>query len=63
MGLGMFTKGRMGILPHNIKDRKALKEMFRKIEDGTAGRTINDYPLLLSRLFNEDIEQILRDVS
>jgi hypothetical protein len=34
MGLGMFTKGRMGILPHNIKDRKELKEMFAKIEAG-----------------------------
>jgi heterodisulfide reductase subunit C len=32
MGIGMFTKGRMGILPHNIKDRKELKEMFKKIE-------------------------------
>ena len=34
MGLGMFTKGRMGILPHNIQGRKALKEMFKKIEAG-----------------------------
>jgi heterodisulfide reductase subunit C len=34
MGIGMFTKGRMGILPHNIKDRKGLKEIFRKIEAG-----------------------------
>jgi len=34
MGLGMFTKGRMGILPHNIKERKELKEMFRKIDTG-----------------------------
>lgn len=32
MGLGMFTKGRMGILPHNIKDRKTLKEIFGKTE-------------------------------
>jgi heterodisulfide reductase subunit C len=34
MGLDMFLKGRMGILPHNIKDRQALKEMFKKIESG-----------------------------
>ncbi len=32
MGMGMFMKGRMGILPHNIKERKQLKEIFRKIE-------------------------------
>jgi heterodisulfide reductase subunit C len=32
MGLDMFSKGRMGMLPHNIKDRKALKETFAKIE-------------------------------
>ena len=32
MGLGMFTKGRMGILPHNIQDRKSMKEIFEKIE-------------------------------
>ena len=32
MGLGMFLKGRMGILPHNVKDREALKEMFSKAE-------------------------------
>jgi hypothetical protein len=24
----------MGMLPHNIKDRKALKETFEKIEAG-----------------------------
>jgi heterodisulfide reductase subunit C len=33
MGMGMFMKGRMGVLPHNIKDRQGLKEMFKKIED------------------------------
>lgn len=32
MGMSMFLKGRMGILPHNIKDRKALKEMFERIK-------------------------------
>jgi heterodisulfide reductase subunit C len=35
MGMGMFLKGRMGILPHNIRDRAGLKEMFKKIgEEG-----------------------------
>ncbi len=34
IGLGMLAKGRMGILPHNIRDRKELKEMFKKIEAG-----------------------------
>jgi heterodisulfide reductase subunit C len=34
MGIGMFLKGRMGILPHNIRGREALKEMFEKIEGG-----------------------------
>lgn len=33
MGLGMFLKGRMGILPHNIKNRKQVKEIFGKTED------------------------------
>jgi heterodisulfide reductase subunit C len=32
MGMGMLMKGRMGLLPHNIKDRKGLKEIFKKIE-------------------------------
>ena len=32
MGLGMMTKGRMGLLPHNIKNRAALKEVFKKLE-------------------------------
>lgn len=32
MGLGMFAKGRMGILPHNINDRKSVRNMFEKIE-------------------------------
>ena len=36
MGIGMFTKGRMGILPHNIKNRKSMKEIFDK-----AGREEN----------------------
>jgi len=33
MGIDMIFKGRMGILPHNIKDRKTLKTIFKKIED------------------------------
>jgi len=33
MGMGMFRKGRMGILPHNIKDRRGFKEMFARLED------------------------------
>ena len=33
MGMGMFLKGRMGVLPHNIKEREGLKEIFKKIED------------------------------
>jgi len=33
MGMGMLKKGRMGLLPHNIKDRKGMKEIFKKIED------------------------------
>jgi heterodisulfide reductase subunit C2 len=37
MGMGMFLKGRMGILPHNIKDRKQLKEIFKRIADGKPG--------------------------
>ncbi len=32
MGMAMFLKGRLGVLPHNIKDRKQIKEIFRKIE-------------------------------
>ncbi len=30
MGIGMFRKGRMGILPHNVKNRDEIKEMFSK---------------------------------
>jgi heterodisulfide reductase subunit C2 len=37
MGMGMFLKGRLGILPHNIKDRKGLKEMFKRIKSGEQG--------------------------
>jgi heterodisulfide reductase subunit C2 len=36
MGLGMFLKGRMGILPHNIKDRSQIKEIFKRIEEEKA---------------------------
>jgi len=32
MGIGMFLKGRMGILPHNIKDRKQLRKIFKKAD-------------------------------
>jgi len=32
MGLGMFVKGRMGILPHNIKDRKSVRNMFGSVK-------------------------------
>ncbi len=31
MGLGMLSKGRMGILPHNIKDRKGVRAMFDRL--------------------------------
>lgn len=27
---GMYLKGKLGILPHNIKDRKGIKEIFKK---------------------------------
>jgi heterodisulfide reductase subunit C2 len=33
MGMGMFMKGRMGVLPHNIKDRRGFKEMFERLQD------------------------------
>ncbi len=32
MGLSMFLKGRMGILPHNIKNREQVKEIFEKMD-------------------------------
>jgi len=32
MGMGMMLKGRLGILPHNIRDRKEFKEIFARIE-------------------------------
>jgi heterodisulfide reductase subunit C len=32
MGIGMFMKGRMGILPHNVKNRDEIKEIFSKAE-------------------------------
>jgi len=31
-GAGMLLKGRMGILPHNIKGMKQLREMFKKVK-------------------------------
>ncbi len=34
MGIGMFTKGRMGVMPHNIKNRKQMKAIFDKVIDG-----------------------------
>lgn len=27
---GMFLKGKLGILPHNVKDRKGIKSIFKK---------------------------------
>lgn len=30
MGIGMLLKGRMGIFPHNVRDREQLKEIFKK---------------------------------
>mgnify|MGYP001116726800 CR=1 FL=1 len=30
MGIGMLTKGRMGLMPHNIKDRKSLRTIIGK---------------------------------
>ncbi|HEY3277803.1 MAG TPA: 4Fe-4S dicluster domain-containing protein [Syntrophorhabdaceae bacterium] len=32
MGVGMMVRGRLGILPHNIKDRNGFKEIFARIE-------------------------------
>ncbi len=32
MGLDMVMKGRINILPHNIKDKKGFKEIFKRIE-------------------------------
>ncbi|HVN96871.1 MAG TPA: 4Fe-4S dicluster domain-containing protein [Syntrophorhabdaceae bacterium] len=37
MGLGMLTKGRMGILPHNIKDKKLMKKIFTRTKSGDKG--------------------------
>ena len=31
MGMGMLMKGRMGILPHNIRDRERLQEIMKKV--------------------------------
>jgi heterodisulfide reductase subunit C len=30
MGLGMMLKGRMGLFPHNIKDKRGMKALFEK---------------------------------
>jgi heterodisulfide reductase subunit C len=32
MGMDTLMKGRINILPHNIKDKKGLKEIFKRIE-------------------------------
>lgn len=32
MGIDMLLKGRMGILPHSIKDKKMLRAIFKKVE-------------------------------
>ena len=33
MGLNMILKGRMGIAPHNIKDRKGIKTIFDRVAE------------------------------
>jgi len=33
MGLGLFLRGRIGVLPHAIKGRRVLKGLLRKRED------------------------------
>ena len=30
---GLFLKGKLGIFPHNIEDRKGIKEIFKKTSD------------------------------
>lgn len=43
MGVGMVKKGRIGLLPHNIKDRKGMKEIFRKAaETGKRGKGVKE---------------------
>lgn len=32
MGLDMVRKGRINIIPHNVKDKKGIKEIFRRVE-------------------------------
>lgn len=33
MGMNMFMKGRMGVLPHNIKEREEVRAIFNKTRD------------------------------
>ncbi|MCX8022439.1 MAG: 4Fe-4S dicluster domain-containing protein [Syntrophorhabdaceae bacterium] len=35
MGMDMFLKGRIGIMPHNIKDRKGMGRIFENLKEGT----------------------------
>ena len=37
MGLDMVRKGRINMLPHNIKDKKGLKEIFERVAAGHKG--------------------------
>jgi heterodisulfide reductase subunit C2 len=34
MGMTMFMKGRIGLLPHNIKDRIGIRKMFERLKGG-----------------------------
>ncbi len=33
LGLRMFLKGRMGVLPERVSDKKAIRELFRRAEE------------------------------
>ncbi|MBK8552264.1 MAG: 4Fe-4S dicluster domain-containing protein [Ignavibacteria bacterium] len=35
---GLYLKGKLGILPHNIKDRKVIKNIFKKTKNKTDNR-------------------------
>jgi heterodisulfide reductase subunit C2 len=37
MGMDMVLKGRLGLTPHNIKDRKSIKAIFERIEQEKEG--------------------------
>ena len=38
MGIGMIAKGRMGFLPHNIRDRKGFEEIFARLAAKKEGK-------------------------